>query len=77
MYEDYFWGAMICNTQYMGGGLLMARDSQIDDGVFEFFSYKEYFSNQVNLPLYPAGLKNTFITKFSLFFQIYPSRNHS
>ena len=40
VYEDNFWGAMICNTQFIGGGLLMARDAKIDDGIFEFFLIK-------------------------------------
>jgi len=40
VYEDHFWGAMICNTQFIGGGLLMARDAKIDDGIFEFFLIK-------------------------------------
>jgi len=41
VFEGHFWGAMICNTQFIGGGLLMARDAKIDDGVFEFFLIKK------------------------------------
>ena len=39
-FKGQFWGALICNTKFIGGGLLMARDAKINDGLFEFFIIK-------------------------------------
>ena len=70
VYEDDFWGAMICNTQFIGGGLLMARDAKIDDGIFEFFLVKNvsrikliflFIQLALKIPLSPS-LVNTFKT---------------
>ena len=40
-YKGKFWGTLICNTKFIGGGLLMAREAVINDGVFEFFMVRD------------------------------------
>ncbi|MDC0255782.1 diacylglycerol kinase family protein [Bacteriovoracales bacterium] len=40
-YKGKFWGGLICNTKYIGGGLLMAREAVINDGIFEFFMVRD------------------------------------
>ncbi|AFV01579.1 MULTISPECIES: diacylglycerol kinase family protein [Dehalobacter] len=40
-WEGNIWGLMVCNGQYIGGGMRIAPDARLDDGLFDLVVIKE------------------------------------
>jgi YegS/Rv2252/BmrU family lipid kinase len=40
-WEGNIWGLMVCNGQYIGGGMRIAPDARVDDGLFDLVVIKE------------------------------------
>jgi len=39
--DDTFWGLMICNGQYIGGGMRIAPEARVNDGLFDLVTLRD------------------------------------